>query len=116
MFCEYLASGRCYSLEGHEGAYNIYENELRQNTIINQLDGITSKLDSIKSNQYLLYNSITEANNISNRMLSSFSSYADQQAQANAMQLISNQAIVDSNNALKALAEKNLDELKRLSQ
>lgn len=116
MFCEYIDSGRCVTLEGHEGAYNIYENELRQNVIISKLDGISSRLDSIKSSQYLLYNAITDANNISNQLVSNFSRYTDQQSQANAMQLISNRAVVDSNNALKDLAEKNLEELKKLSK
>lgn len=34
MFIDYLASHRCEKLEGHEGAYNLYENELRLNSII----------------------------------------------------------------------------------
>ena len=29
MFAEYFKFGRCSCLEGHEGAYNIYENEIR---------------------------------------------------------------------------------------
>lgn len=61
-FCEYFDSGRCTTLEGHEGAYNIYENEIRQNIIISKLDDIISRLDSIEQNQYLLYQSIQESN------------------------------------------------------
>lgn len=59
---EYLFSGRCSKLEGHEGAYNILENEIRQNIIINKLDEIINKLDTIKDNQYMLYSAIEDSN------------------------------------------------------
>jgi hypothetical protein len=55
-FYEYLASRRCDSLEGANGAYNLYENEIRLNTIINKLDIVISKLDQIIDNQRMLYN------------------------------------------------------------
>ncbi|MBE6610114.1 MAG: hypothetical protein E7634_05565 [Ruminococcaceae bacterium] len=115
MFCEYLASGRCDALEGHEGAYNIYENELRQNIIISKLDTIASKLDSIRSSQYLLYTAISDSNRISNQMVDSISAYSDQQARANALQELSNKAILDSNRALQDLGQKTLDEIKKFN-
>lgn len=62
MFCEYLESGRCEVLEGHEGAYNIYENELRQNIIIAKLDVVINRLDQIKQNQYMLADAIERGN------------------------------------------------------
>ncbi len=62
QFYEYLDSGRCSSLEGHEGAYNIYEMELRQNIIISKLDTVISRLDSIQKNQYYLYQEISKCN------------------------------------------------------
>jgi len=62
MFCEYLESGRCDGLEGHEGAYNIYENELRQNIIIAKLDVVINKLDQIRQNQYMLADAIERGN------------------------------------------------------
>lgn len=34
---EYLSSGRCDRLDGPDGAYNLYEMELRQNIVIGQL-------------------------------------------------------------------------------
>ena len=37
-FYEYFNSGRCDTLTGHEGAYNIYETEIRMNIIIAKLD------------------------------------------------------------------------------
>ena len=55
-FYEYLMAGRCTELEGANGAYNIYENELRANLII-------EKLDEIKETQYLMYSSLEKINN-----------------------------------------------------
>lgn len=47
-FYEYLMSGRCSALEGADGAYNIYENEIRANRVIAQLDTVISSLEEIK--------------------------------------------------------------------
>lgn len=58
MFEEYLSSGRCTALTGHEGAYNIYENEIRLNLIITKLDDIINRLDEIQENQYQLAHEI----------------------------------------------------------
>lgn len=44
---QYFDSGRCSRLDGHEGAYNLYESELR-------MDLILSKLDDISRNQMVL--------------------------------------------------------------
>jgi hypothetical protein len=54
-FYEYFLTGRCDSLTGSSGAYNLYESELRSNIIIDKLDTIIEKLDSIKENQYQMY-------------------------------------------------------------
>lgn len=59
---EYFASGRVSALEGPDGAYNLYEAELRQNLIINQLDTISQNLESIKNNQYSLYIQLCDLN------------------------------------------------------
>lgn len=59
---EYLMSGRCYELEGPNGAYNLYEMELRQNIIIGQLSSIVSSLEQIKKNQFSLYQELVKAN------------------------------------------------------
>ena len=68
---EYLASGRCDQLEGPNGAYNLYEMELRQNIVIGQLSTITEHREQIKENQYTLYYEIQNANRNSESMLSS---------------------------------------------
>lgn len=60
---EYFQSGRCTELTGADGAYNLYESELRQNIIIGKLDDIADKLDDIKQSQYLLYTSLENINN-----------------------------------------------------
>lgn len=62
MFYEYLSSGRCSRLDGHEGAYNIYEQELRMNLILSKLDDIIERLDQIQESQYLIANAIRESN------------------------------------------------------
>ena len=61
---EYIETGRAFTLEGHEGAYNLYENELRQNIIIMQLDRIQEQLEEIKRNQQMIYSAICETNNL----------------------------------------------------
>lgn len=59
-----MTSARCESLEGVNGAYNLYESELRSNEIINQLSKIVTSLDSIKANQFMLYQELRKANDI----------------------------------------------------
>ena len=66
---EYLSSGRCEKLEGPDGAYNLYEMELRQNIIIGQLSSIVDNLEKIKENQYTLYQELSKANATVNSIL-----------------------------------------------
>lgn len=61
---EYFITGRVAELAGPNGAYNLYESELRANTIISQLDVIISELEEIKQNQYVLYETISETNKL----------------------------------------------------
>lgn len=61
-FYEYIMSGRCETLEGASGAYNIYENEIRMNTVISQLSDVVASLEEIKNNQFMIYSAITEIN------------------------------------------------------
>ena len=65
-FIDYLMSGRCESLEGANGAYNLYETETRMNLIIDKLDVIINKLDCISQNQYYLYKKLNETNDYLN--------------------------------------------------
>lgn len=72
-FYEYIASSRCEALEGSMGAYNLYENEIRQNVIIIQLKNIVSQLEDIKQNQYCVYQEMQKAgkqlNNMKNTLI-----------------------------------------------
>ena len=61
---EYFVSGRCATLVGVDGAYNLYESELRQNLIISKLDKIIDQLEEIKKNQYTLYTELKKTNSI----------------------------------------------------
>ena len=61
-FYEYLMSGRCTSLEGADGAYNIYENEIRLNRVISQLDTVIASPEDIKQNQYMMYQEMRSIN------------------------------------------------------
>ena len=56
---EYFITGRCESLSGSHGAYNMYEDEMRKETIITQLNTIIANLEQIKQNQYTLYQQVT---------------------------------------------------------
>ena len=67
---EYLMSGRCDKLEGSDGAYNLYEMELRQNIIIAQLSSIIDNLEQIRNNQFSLYQELQQSNYIINEILS----------------------------------------------
>ena len=76
-FLEYFASGRCSTLGGHEGAYNIYEQEIRLNLIISKLDDIIERLDQIESNQYMIANAIKESNKKADMVYKQLSNCAD---------------------------------------
>ena len=69
MINEYLISGRCYSLDGPDGAYNLYEMELRQNIIIGQLSSIIGNMEQIRNNQFSLYQELTKTNYTVNEIL-----------------------------------------------
>lgn len=59
VILEYFLSGRCRTLPD---AYNKYEDELRQNIIIDKLDVVIKKLDSIEQTQYMLYDALNSVN------------------------------------------------------
>lgn len=75
---EYIYSGRCTSLHGSGGAYDVLENEILQKTVILQLDTIIRQLNSIQRNQYMLYNTIQEGNKKLDTILSSIDKVSEQ--------------------------------------
>ena len=66
---EYLMSGRCFELEGPNGAYNLYEMELRQNIIIGQLATVVDNLEQIRNNQFSLYRELVHTNDTVNQII-----------------------------------------------
>ena len=66
---EYLMSGRCFELEGPNGAYNLYEMELRQNIIIGQLATVIDNLEQIRNNQFSLYRELVHTNDTVNQII-----------------------------------------------
>lgn len=65
-FYQYFCKGITFSLQfdpntGDDGAYKIYENEMRLGAIIGKLDNVITRLDEISANQGVLYNAINEA-------------------------------------------------------
>ncbi|OUP01591.1 hypothetical protein B5F36_12260 [Anaerofilum sp. An201] len=57
-FSEYFESGRCTTLEGPHGAYNLYESEVRMNAIIEKLDDVANNLEQVRRGQFILYQGI----------------------------------------------------------
>lgn len=55
---EYLVTGRCDELAGPHGAYNLYEDEVRKDTVISQLNAVIKNLEQIRQNQYMLYQQV----------------------------------------------------------
>lgn len=62
MFCEYLNSNRCSSLEGEHGAYNKFEDEKLHREILSKLDDVINKLDQVCDNQMMLVNDLRRCN------------------------------------------------------
>ena len=67
---EYLMTGRCEELTGPHGAYNLYEDELRKDTVISQLNTVIENLEQIKQNQYMLYQQVKSIQENTNRIAS----------------------------------------------
>ena len=92
MLLEYFETERCDSLTGVNGAYNLYETELRQNLIILKLDEIVEHLDNLQATMYNCCAALTTLNQQMNQVqkqLGSISVTTDQQlaVQQQTMQL-----------------------------
>lgn len=72
---EYILSGRCDSLTGQGGAYNLLEDDIKFGIINDKLDVVIRKLDEIKTNQNYLYEALQECNStinsVSNNIINS---------------------------------------------
>ena len=105
--CEYFQTGRCTELTGPNGAYNLYESELRQNLIINHIENVISNLEQVKANQYYLYMELNKAN----KTISSIASTANallkvssQNAAANMITAYCSEVTAFNSTALTSLA------------
>ncbi len=101
-FFEYFDSGRCNQLTGHGGAYDVYENEIKFNRIVNKLDLVIEKLDKIADNQLELANVLYQANKKIDSLNDSVVR-ASQQISSS----IENQTAIQSYNAERTQAELN---------
>ncbi len=64
---EYFMSGSC---DTWKEAYNKYDNEVLARQIITKLDEVVVSLDSIRQNQFMLYDVIQDGNRISRQLVS----------------------------------------------
>ena len=67
---EYFVTERCTELTGPHGAYNLYEDELRKDTVISQLNTVIENLEQIRHNQYMLYQQVKSINENTNTIVS----------------------------------------------
>lgn len=58
----YFDTGRCTQLQGHEGAYNLYEDEKMKGLIINKLDSISQQLGKLNVAMVYVGQAIEECN------------------------------------------------------
>lgn len=76
MLFEYFDTGVCTVLEGHDGAYKLYDNQILMKIIIDNLVEINQNLYEIKRNQYTLANLLEN----SNQMICCLTNAASKQA------------------------------------
>lgn len=74
---EYFMTGRCTELTGPHGAYNLYEDELRKDTVISQLNTVIENLEQIRHNQYMLYQQVKSINENTNTIVSELQQIKD---------------------------------------
>lgn len=58
----YFETGRCTQLQGHEGAYNLYEDEKLKGIIINKLDVVSKQLNRLESSMIYVGQAIQDCN------------------------------------------------------
>ena len=107
-FYEYLMSGRCSALEGADGAYNIYESEIRANRVIAQLDTVISSLEDIKENQYMMYQEMCNTNAQLSRLNSTMDQALTsiQSIETNTTKIAENSDVIAHNTAVTAYYSK----------
>jgi len=108
MIYEYFDTGRCSELEGADGAYNLYESELRSEIVIDKLDVVIDKLDAIRKTQYTMCNILEKVSDdlgdINNELHRACDSL--DKIEKNTKQLVNYSRIIAENTALSAYYSK----------
>lgn len=108
ILLEYLDSGRCTALTGKDGAYNIYEAEVRADKMIAQLTKITDVLSVINEKQTLLYAEMHATRQLTENINLSLTKAVQEMQAANA-NLVNLQEGID---ALHATEQESLETMK----
>lgn len=111
-FYEYLMAGRCTTLEGPTGAYNLYEAEIRANMIISQLSEVINNLEKIRENQFTIYTQLSSMNQALNRLCSTMDTAVNELRgiKDNTAVISENTAVIAHNTAATAYyAKKNAE-------
>lgn len=58
----YFDTGRCTQLQGHEGAYNLYEDEKMKGMIISKLDYVSNQLSRLNGTMSYVADALDECN------------------------------------------------------
>lgn len=60
----YFEKGRCFCLTGHEGAYNLYEEEKRQGIIMNKLNNLEQGMKNLNATTYYVSKTLESCNEL----------------------------------------------------
>ena len=108
ILLEYLDSGRCTTLTGADGAYNLYEAEIRADQMIAQLSEITDILTAISEQIESLYDEMCETRKQTEMLNRSLTKAVEEMQIANANLV----ALREDVNALHATEQESLGTLK----
>ncbi len=118
MFVNYIEKDRCPALGGVNGAYNKYEEELRANLIINQLDEINQSLGTIQNSMGTLYRAIQGANEnirlLSAEVKNNQNALEESMRRSDESRHWDAQLIADQTAALASIEEEKLFEIRRI--
>lgn len=117
-FNDYLMSGVCSELEGHEGCYNKYDIEIRLNTIIYKIDEVLDNLDKIEKNQHSLYIEMKNCSSKLENIMEGMSSVVNEIENLRDQNAMAIETQKNSNAVLEFYAEenaRNIDDIKWLN-
>ena len=112
-FYEYLMAGRCTTLEGPTGAYNMYEGEIRANMVISQLSEVINNLEKIRENQFTIYSQLSSMNSELHQLNSTMVNAANElrDIKEHTAAISENTAVIAHNTAATAYYAKKTAEL-----